>query len=1219
MLGSLLLAAALASGAASHAHAPRVMPTPIFRSYGIPQGLPTATVYTVTQDHTGYVWIGTHAGLLRFDGRRFKVFRHIPDRPASLPGDDVSAVFVDRAGHVWAGGGGSGLSLYDPATGGFRHWLHAANQPQSLGSNDVMAITQDRSGALWVGTFAGGLNRLDAARTGFTHLRHVHGDPASLVSNNVMSLAPGTHGGLWIGTAAGLDHMDASGHIRLVALPVEPRQPTVWQINNTPDGVDAATSGGLFHITAGGGITRIGKPGGVLASLRGRHGGIWIARRGGLTRIGANGSVTRSVPETGLTGSLPGQFPDALFRDDEGGLWVAMLDGGLAYLPPQWQAYSLFRHRPGQADSLASDHVRVITLAPDGSLWVGGVHMLDRLDPTDGSVQHVPVPGLDKLSVIALAVDSSGRLWLGGHRGVHVWDGRHLRAAKPVGVILTRGVDRLLATRDGAVYAAGVAKGLLRVHPDTMTLTPIKPPAPGEAAREIAQLGQGPDGRLWVATHAGMARLTADGKGLAFVPGIPTETVRGFGFGPRGGLWVAFSDRLVHYRLKDGKVTRIARVGAAQGWPGSALLGLQVDRHGRVIALGARNLRVYDPRDHALRAYPIADGIATPDFIGNQLLRAGPGELFAGSLNGVIGIRTGPLLQHIATPPVALESVSVVRNGQRVDLDPARPITLNWRDRDLTVAARVLSFINPARNQYRFRLRGFDAGWVDTGTRAVREFSVLEPGAYHLLISGRTGDGAWSAPRAALSFRVLAAPWATPWAWAAYVVAVLLLVAWMLLAMRRRLHQRHRLALSEEHQRLAEQANAAKSRFLANMAHEIRTPLTGVLGMTELLLRTPLDERQQRYADAIRHSGSLLLRQVNDALDVARIEAGRLELKALPFDPAAVLREVAEAETGLAAQKALALQVAVAADVPRSVRGDALRVQQILFNLTHNALKFTARGGVTLKLERTPDGIAYQVIDEGPGMTADECARVFERFEQAEHGRLQRGSGLGLAISHDLVNLMGGSIGVHSIPGQGSTFTLRLPLASVAADGGAPAAPAVATATPALPAPSPAAAGRQPGATRRVLLVEDDPIAGPATAGIIETFGCAVALAPDALAALSAMGTGAPFDALVLDFDLPGMDGCELAKLLRGRGEAIPIIALTASARGDDEQRAHAAGMDAFLRKPATPAELRAALDDACGRVHATGAGRPEPGQNADSAAQRHVNPDSADAPKTVA
>jgi signal transduction histidine kinase/CheY-like chemotaxis protein len=758
-----------------------------------------------------------------------------------------------------------------------------------------------------------------------------------------------------------------------------------------------------------------------------------------------------------------------------------------------------------------------------------------------------------------------------------MWDGHRLKAIDAGDPALRHGVWRLLAARDGSVYFAAVGTGLFRVDPGTFAVQPLAPPDRTEAAREIVQLREAADGSIWAASHAGLARLDAGANGFTFVPGVARGEIDAFAFAPDGSLWLARSGGLQHDRIARGRAILQDAVDDARGWPDSSVLGLQIGSRGRVFALGTRNLLVYDPHSRQLHTFATAEGLATTDFTGDALLATGHGQLFADSLAGVVGIRTGELPWRLPTPGVALESVSVRRNGRLLRLDPARPIELGWHDRELTVTAQVLSFVDPARNAYRFRLQGFDPGWVETGHRNVREFSILEPGSYRLLVSGRTGDGPWSAPIEAFSLRVAAAPWNTPWAWMLYVVLTLLLLAWIVWALRRRLQQQHRLALSEERQRIAEQANSAKSRFLANMAHEIRTPLTGVLGMTELLLKTPLDDRQHQYADAIQRSGSLLLRQVNDALDVARIEAGRLELNSAAFDPAAILREVADAETGLAAQKQLTIERVVAPGTPCTVRGDALRVQQILFNLTHNALKFTTEGGITLSVEPDGDGIVYSVSDNGPGMTPDECARIFQRFEQADQGRRQHGSGLGLAISRELVSLMGGQIGVQSSPGRGSTFSVRLPLAIVSAADSA-ALPQAMTAAPVAREGGEVQAATAIAARPRVLLVEDDPIAGQAIAGLIEGFGYAVTLAPQALAALSAVDAEGGFDAMVFDFDLPGMDGTELAKLVRQRGTRTPIIALTASAHGNEAQRAQAAGMDACLRKPVLPADLHATL-----------------------------------------
>jgi CheY-like chemotaxis protein len=355
------------------------------------------------------------------------------------------------------------------------------------------------------------------------------------------------------------------------------------------------------------------------------------------------------------------------------------------------------------------------------------------------------------------------------------------------------------------------------------------------------------------------------------------------------------------------------------------------------------------------------------------------------------------------------------------------------------------------------------------------------------------------------------------------------------------------------------------------MAHEIRTPMTGVLGMTELLLGTGLDERQRGFADGIRRSGALLLRQVDDALDLARIEAGKLQLNEAPFDPSALLHEIAMLEQGLAKQKGLSLQVEIESDAPQRLTGDALRVQQVLLNLVHNALKFTQSGAVRLRLARADEGVIFSVVDSGPGMSDDECARVFERFEQTEQGRRERGAGLGLSICRELVGLMGGKISAHSQAGEGCVFDVHLPLQ--------------ATPAPVVGQVAMSARQRRPGRSLRLLVVEDDATTAEVLSGLLRAQGHAVTQVSDALAALAEVGAAAqPFDALLSDLDLPGIGGHAMANLLRKGGYTKPILAVTASSRGDEEQRVIDAGMDALLRKPVLPEMLREVLEKVVSR-----------------------------------
>jgi signal transduction histidine kinase len=1165
LAAALAVAPAMQPAAAPARSEPAPPANPGFRHYGVLDGLPSDAAYTVVQDKSGYIWIGTRDGLARFDGSEFRIFRHDGGDPDSIAANDVSAVLVDAQGSVWAGGEGNGLNLHLPGSGGFRHWLHDSRDASSLSGDDVMALAQASDGAIWVGIYAGGLDRLRADRRGFEHFRHRERSADSLLSNNVTALAAGARDGLWIGTEAGVQFRDAQGRFTRVALPGVNGPVSVWQLNSAGDGVDAATDVGLFHVDADLAARRLGPATSAYASLRDRHGDLWIARQDGIDLVATDGTTRHYAPHNGVASSLPGTLAVGLLRDHEGGTWIALLDGGVAYLPPHWRAFDAWRHRPDDPDSMALDRVRALALAPDGTLLAGGAKgVLDRLDPRDGHIRDLSsVAGLTDSSISALAQDVRGRLWIGHRHGLRVLDGTHVRDIGVGDPSLRHGVWTLLVARGGALYFAGVGTGVTRVDPGDFSLRHLQPPGTIEAAQQVSQLREADDGSIWAGSQAGLAQLEPHADAFRFVPGVGRGAVDAFAFGADGSLWLARSGRLQHYALHEGRARRLDTVDAADGWPAVNVGGMETTADGRVWASTPRGLVVYDPKARRAHLYAAASGLGNPELALHTLLRTPEDMLYVGSFDGVMAIRPQVLRAQAMPPLMAPATLSVRREGRVVRLDPARPVALHWGDQELAITAHALSFADPKRIHYRFMLVGFDPDWVDTGERDTREFSSLRAGDYTLRIAAAFGDGPWSAAGAPVTLHVPAPPWDTPWAWALYALVALLGTLAFIHAMRQRLEQRHRFAMIAQRQQLADQANAAKTNFLAGMAHEIRTPMTGVLGMTELLLNTPLDERQHGYADGIRRSGALLMRQLNDALDLARIEAGKLELVDAAFDPAMLLREVASIEQGLATQKGLSLQIGIADDAPRALRGDALRVQQVLLNLAHNALKFTQHGGVRLSLDREPNGAVFAVADSGPGLSPHECERVFCRFEQTESGRRGHGSGLGLTIARELVALMHGRIELHSEVGAGSTFRVHLPLPEC---------------EPPAPRQAPAAATHA-GDSKRVLLVEDDDVAAEVLAGLLQAQGHSVTRASHALAALSEVDAARDgFDMVLLDLDLPGMDGCTLATMLRARGLEIPMLAVTASSRGDEESRIRAAGMDALLRKPVLPEVLAEAM-----------------------------------------
>jgi two-component system, sensor histidine kinase len=372
----------------------------------------------------------------------------------------------------------------------------------------------------------------------------------------------------------------------------------------------------------------------------------------------------------------------------------------------------------------------------------------------------------------------------------------------------------------------------------------------------------------------------------------------------------------------------------------------------------------------------------------------------------------------------------------------------------------------------------------------------------------------------------------------------------------------------EDQVQAVEAASRAKSTFLAMMSHELRTPMNGVLGMAHALGTTRMDAHQQDYVRTLIRSGDGLMAILNDILDLSKIEAGRLEIEDGAFDLRDLVERSCELWRQAAQEKGLALVLDVAPDAPRWIKGDALRVRQIVLNLLSNAVKFTAAGEVRVQLKRGADaaGFVLSVADTGSGISPQVQETLFQPFAQADVSIARRhgGTGLGLSICRQLARLMGGEIALQSSAGQGACFTVALPASEVAAP----------------PAHASAAQPRGLSAGLRVLVVDDNPTNRAVARALLEAVGVDLDLACDGAEALAALRVQ-PFDAVLMDVHMPVMDGIEAVARIR-RGEAgdpqRPVIALTADAMAGERERLLNLGFDDYLSKPINPTELIAAL-----------------------------------------
>jgi signal transduction histidine kinase/CheY-like chemotaxis protein/ligand-binding sensor domain-containing protein len=1147
-------------GRASEASRPGMPPSPPrFVRFGPAQGL-SLTLNDLAIDLQGYVWVATGDGLARYDGERFRFWRRELGRAATLPDNEITVLHVDAADRVWAATW-ERLSVLDPPLRVPRDVPFEGDAaPCGL---DITAMQSDARGALWLSTQSGDICRIAAdGRSARMQLPKDAFDGGGVITLYVRSpgdLLVGAENGLWRVRVA-------PGGAQVVRLHAD-------RIGRVPVSILSPAEDGAVWIGADGGPQLLGpddrlkplpwtSPAGARRAvvLRADDGTHWIGGYVGLYRRPPATTGTREA-DTGY-GIDDGVFRIA--RDREGGLWFASYSQGLYHLPPQHDRFGAIVLIGGGRDGLPGDADPGAAFVgadwdAQGDIWLiasTGLHRI-RAGATAATREATP-EALGMAAARAIRACADGRLAIADDEGVLLSDPRRRQWRRVLRVPpdhQTHAPETLHCDRSGQVWVSLLGGGIVVLDPQGRRLRTLTPEdtLDGEVGAYI-DLRVDPAGRPWYSDGHALRRW--DGERFVRVPLPAGEYVYAPAFADARTVWVARFGAIERYAW-DGRALHLQqRLSGDDGVPAAEVRSLAVAADGSVWLNSVRGLIQYDPRQRRARLIGTREGLPETDLSVDLLATSATGELLALADHSLI--RFDPLRPLPPPRPstLAIEALELRRGEDTVAFAGDR-VVMRPGDRDLRVAARVMSFADPSAHRFRFRLRGHDPDWVregDQGERGERMFSSLPPGRYVLEIQGANADGVWT-PTRWIEILVEAPWWRRGWALLLYAVLASALVWWLAYLDRVRMRRNHNYQLIKQKRELAEQASLAKSRFLANLGHEVRTPMTGVLGMSELLLATPLEPQQRARVQALRRAGEHLLGLVNDALDLARIEAGRFEPSQVEFELGPLLDDVASLMQPLAERKGLRFALRIDAAVRGGWRGDPVRIRQILLNLLGNAIKFTERGEVALTVEALlPQGIRCTVVDTGPGLDDEQQRRLFRRFEQAEGARTASrygGSGLGLAICQELAMAMGGGIELISAPGEGACFVVRLPLPRAE----------IAVAAPSTPT----AHGQR--IARDLLLVEDDPTVADVLVGLLQAQGHRVVHAAHALAALS-LQPSANVDLALIDLDLPGMDGLALVRLLRAQGFTAPAIAITARADAEAEPQAMAAGFDAFLRKP---------------------------------------------------
>lgn len=1294
-----LLAMLLPAAGPAAAEEPGAPPErPLFRLLGSAEGLPSNTVHRLAQDRAGNLWLATLDGLARFDGHGFRVWRHDPGDPGSLPGNDVQQVLVDPLDQVWLSVNDGGVARYRRGSDDFEVWRHRPGDAASLPGDRIWALAPDGAGGIWLGGFGTGLARL-AADGGITRLRGDDAVPPGGCSDHVTALDVDPDGTVWVGSTEGLCrwHPDTG----LVAVPLRDADPAT----RPAIVVDLRRQGGLRWLSTDAGLRALAAAGdgapGLPAELAGVSGwgvavdaddSVWYASNEGIRRWHPpSGRVQVFPPRPGRTRALPSGMVLDVLRDREGSLWFALEGGGVAQLPPRWRSVRSYLpdHDLGP-EQVSAGTLRMVQTDPLGRIWLAGhpAAGLFELDPATGRLRRWTGRRdggeLPDSRVRGVAAGRDGAVWTGHHGSVHRWhpDGARLWQQDDAGrPFPSTPVRRMAESPTGDVLAAFGGGGLAWFRGDLSAVRfRFLGDREGLPCAEINDIRFDRRGAAWLACERGLLRAEPGDWRPAAVAGSGRLPVLGLDFAPDDSLWLHRPGGLARYRLRaDGRIEQVAEVGPAQGLPAVAGGGVMADADGNVWLTSQRGLHAWLPGHRTLRTFDEADGLPGVEFARSPPQRLPGGLLVAAVQSGVVVVDPRALLAPLPVARLRWHEASVQRAGVAVALDPAGgALQLRHGDHDLRLAVRLDSFHKPHGQRFRFRLDGADGDDSLDGDTPERVFERLASGRHRLQVSAINSDGQAALAPLTLVIDVEAPPWRRTPALVLYALSLGLCAVAGQHALRRRLARRHRRLLAAERQRWAQQASAAKTRFLARVGHELRTPLAGLLGMNALLQDGPLAARQRHCSQSIQQAGEHLLRLVNDLLDLARIESGTLTLAPSATPLLDLLDEVLGDVEAAAAGKGLDLSVRIDTPVPGSLDTDRQRLRQVLVNLLGNAVKFTATGRVLLRVDHRGGQLRFVVEDQGPGLTPALRQRRFQPWSQDRHGRRAGGAGLGLAISSELCGLLGADLGAHDRAGGGSAFWVSLPVpgppqwpgaglppvwladadgeragdlqASLAALGagvarlppGAPAASppgglllaviddaaALSALRHACPPGQPVVlrlpldldAGDlpacwatlhgcwRPGALLRacrslagagtvapeprarsggvlrgldLLVVEDEPAQREVMATRLADDGAAVVSVDNGLAALTHLEV-ARFDAVVLDLNLPGLDGQGVLRALRhAQGAHLPpVLVVTAGYGSEVAAECLALGASVALAKPVDPGELVRRLRD---------------------------------------
>ncbi|HLT79562.1 MAG TPA: two-component regulator propeller domain-containing protein [Cyclobacteriaceae bacterium] len=1191
-----------------------------FLRLNVNQGLSHNQVNCFLRDRQGFLWAGTASGLNRFDGYSVKVFLNRANDSTSLVDNYIIKLFEDPDGRIWVTTY-FGVCVYNPETGNFDRNPDHLLEAYGLPSGRVLDIVDDGNGAWWFIHEQAGLYRYVPDSGKAVPVLHHDGDVPSAVAIDK------TSGAVWAifrsGTIVALDQRNYDVRYTNTDL-LRPTTSEYLDFNLRIDNDGdlwifvANANLGVYYMDSGtrelrqitrrsAGNLRLNSD--IVRNLAvGNNGLIWIGSdHGGINLIDKKTwSVRYLMNDPGDDRSLSQNSINTIYIDYENILWVGTFKQGVSYYHENLTKFRLIRHRDTDDHSLPYDDVNAMVEDSRGNIWIGtnGGGLIRYNPATDSYTRYVHDPAdpnsLSNDVIVSLIVDHRDELWIGTYfGGIDRFDGKrftHYRydATDRESISDDNGWS-LLEDANHDIWVGTLVGGLNRFDRKTGKFQRYTA-SDGIRTGYVPALLEDDENTIWVGTGYGISFrrhgestfthiLASDAPGS-----LSNNSITDLYQDSRGLIWIGTQDGLNVYDRKEG---RFKYFRVEDGLPHNAIVGILEDDTGTIWASTPNGIsRVAVSMPHGFESlavqfknYDELDGLQGKQFNHRSALRTHSGVLLFGGSNGINMFHPDRIVRNTARPPVVLLDLQIFNrsvgvgetlNGRVILEKPVtrtESLTLRHDQNVFSLEFAALSFFHPTKNQYKYKLEGFNKEWLTTdGASRKVTYTNLDPGDYVFRVIAANNDGVWNEEGVSLAITVLPPFWKTRIALGLYLLVIL----GALLLTRRLILQRERIKVKvqqeREEARRVHELDMLKIKFFTNISHEFRTPLTLILAPIERLMKHSRDPAEKGQLQMVYRNARRLLNLVNQLMDFRKMEVQEIRLTPERGDLVRFCRDVAFSFSDLSEKKNIKFSFETKIQQLDTLF-DRNKVERILFNLISNAFKFTREGGqVSVKMdldeEAQSPAVRIQVADTGIGIAREDQERIFERFFQSETpgNMVNQGSGIGLSIAREFVRLHGGVISVESEIEKGSVFTVVLPVRNVHIIDGPES-----LAEPETPALTQATVSDEPLRSRKkpvLLLVEDnEDFRFYLKDNLNITYH--VVEASNGVEGWRQACANIP-DLIVSDVMMPEMDGMAFLRKVRGdkRTSHIPLILLTARAAEEQIREGFDMGADDYVTKP---------------------------------------------------